>query len=530
MRRLLSIALVILAAGALAVLGTGASSDTGGREYEVEIDNAFGLIEGGDLKVAGVRAGKITSLELDRSTRRAVVGFRVDEVGFGSLRRDVRCDVRPQSLIGEYFVDCLPGTDRRELPEGTRIPVSRTTSTIPADLVNNILRRPYRERLSLILGELGAGVAGNAGNLNAALKRANPALRETDRVLAILAKQNRVLADLVRDADTVVGDLAGNRRDVGRFVGEARDTAVASAERQADIAAGFRRLPGFLRELRPTMAALGSVADEQTPALRDLSASAGELERLFDNLPPFADASRPAFRSLGRASQVGRGAVRSARSTVSEARRFARGTPELGGNLATVLEHLDDREHAVEDDPRSPGGKGYTGLEALLTYVFDQTLSTNIFDRSKHLLKVAVFESPCADYADAKTARELGEQCAATLGPNQPGINVPDPTLAPGETFDGDDSVTVPGLDSGNRRAPRRRGTPRERERSAAPGPQAPGGRKPDPGRDEAPRRKLDLGPLLPGGKLPDLAPLPEVALPQLNRSDDSLLDYLLGP
>ncbi len=120
-----------------------------------------------------------------------------------------------------------------------------------------MLRRPYRERLAIILGELGAGVAGNGKNLNDAIRRASPALRETDKVLRTLAKQNRILADLVRDADVVVGDLAGNRKDVGRFVVEARDTAAASAERRDAIAAGFRKLPGFLAELQPTMKSLG---------------------------------------------------------------------------------------------------------------------------------------------------------------------------------------------------------------------------------------------------------------------------------
>ena len=35
---------------------------------------------------------------------------------------------------------------------------------------------------------------------------------------------------------TVIGDLAANRKDVGRWVVEARDTAAASAERRSDIA------------------------------------------------------------------------------------------------------------------------------------------------------------------------------------------------------------------------------------------------------------------------------------------------------
>ena len=46
-------------------------------QYWVQLDNAFGLIQGGDLKIAGVRAGTITDLKLDRQTMRAKVGFRI---------------------------------------------------------------------------------------------------------------------------------------------------------------------------------------------------------------------------------------------------------------------------------------------------------------------------------------------------------------------------------------------------------------------------------------------------------------------
>ena len=187
-------ALVILAlVGGLSayVILTGGFDDAKQNAYEVELDNAFGLIQGGDLKVAGVRAGKITSIRLDKRTKHALVGFRIDKRGFGSLRRDVHCESRPQSLIGEYFLDCLPGTARQALKPGARIPVAQTSSTIAPDLVNDILREPQRERLRIIVSELGAGVAGRGPELNAAIRRASPALRETDRVLSSWASRTR---------------------------------------------------------------------------------------------------------------------------------------------------------------------------------------------------------------------------------------------------------------------------------------------------------------------------------------------------
>ena len=43
------------------------------------------------------------------------------------------------------------------------------------------MRRPYRERSEPIVSGLGAGVAGNGQDLNDTIRRAVPALRETDK-------------------------------------------------------------------------------------------------------------------------------------------------------------------------------------------------------------------------------------------------------------------------------------------------------------------------------------------------------------
>src|SRR3954469_23181041 len=435
MKRVLGILLVLIGAGALTVFATGASNGNSSPKYWVELDDAFGLISGGDVKVAGVRAGKIGDMKVDERTHRALVEIEIKKTGFGSIRTDVTCQARPQSLIGEYFIDCQPGTSPTELKPGSTIPVSRTSSVVAPDLVNDVLRLPYRQRFSIIVSSLGAAVAGNAQNLNDAIRRASPALQETDKVLAILAEQNHVIANLVKNADTVIGDMSDNRKEVARWVEMADRTSSASAERRTDIAAGFHKLPGFLEQLRPAMKQLGNVADEQTPALRTLSSAAPQLKTFFDQLGPFATVSRPAFKALGKAGETGRKAAASARPTVALLDQFAKGTPELGGNLATILEHLDNRDFAAEPDPRSPGGKGYTGLEALLEYVYDQVLSVNVYDSSVHILKVAPFVGPCAAYADVERAtskqsdgRELRQQCAATLGPNQPGFEFPDTT------------------------------------------------------------------------------------------------------
>src|SRR5438270_11593959 len=119
MRRILLSAALLLAVGAFVVISTGASSGSGGDpSYKVELDNAFGLVTGADFKVAGVRAGTIKSIDLDQKTLHALVTVQVTQTGFGSFRTSVLCQSRPQSLIGEYFVDCQPGTHGQVLKPG----------------------------------------------------------------------------------------------------------------------------------------------------------------------------------------------------------------------------------------------------------------------------------------------------------------------------------------------------------------------------------------------------------------------------
>jgi virulence factor Mce-like protein len=424
--RIAFITLVLAGTAAATVASMGAGEDRDKR-YRVELDNAFGLVDGADVKVAGVRAGKIAGFEIDPKSYRALVDIEIDQGGFGDLRADVFCESRPQSLIGEYFLDCKPGTSRRKLPDGARIPVEQTASTISVDLVNNIMRRPYRERFSIILGELGAALAARGTDLNETIRRANPALRETDKVLAILADQRRIIADLTTNADRVVTRLADKRTEVTRFIIEARDTARASAERRTDLRAQLQRFPTFLRELRPTMARLGEAADRQTPALRNLSDAAPLLRRFFDDLGPFSEASRPAFRSLAKAADTGRDTIPVARPQIRQLGEFAEPLPELTSNLAITLEHLDDRKFAIEKDPRSPGGQGFTGFEAILSYVFRQSQATNVFDDNSYLLKVSAFlDELCAQYTDAEQAKDRErDRCLAALGPGRPGIDEP---------------------------------------------------------------------------------------------------------
>ncbi len=444
MRRFLLSAAIVLAAGAFLVLAGGAkNSSSAAGTYKIDVDNAFGLVSGADFKIAGVPAGTIKSISLPNGCVKgntydcyAQVTVQVTQNGFGPFRTDAFCQSRPQSLIGEYFIECQPGQNGKVIPPGGTIPVTRTQSTIPADLLQDVMQLPYRERFTLIVNELGAAVAGRSDDLEAALARAVPALTETDNLLNLLGNDSHTLQQLTANSDSVITALAQNKANVQRFITQANNAASDTATQQSNLEATFNKLPAFLGQLQPAMKKLGQAADANTPVLANLNNASGLLDRLFTDLPGFSKSSLPAIKSLGQASITGRQAAVAAGPTVADLNQFAKPTPELAQNLAIVLHDLDNRKRAVEPDSRSPSGRGFTGLEALLQYVFNQTLAINGFGQFGHFLAVDAFADPmCSQYATpqsvannlaafGKTARD----CYSWLGPNQPGINETDPS------------------------------------------------------------------------------------------------------
>jgi ABC-type transporter Mla subunit MlaD len=442
----MTLAVLGICAGAFVLAGA-SDQKADGTTYRIIFDNAFGLTKGGDFRVGGVNAGQTTGFDVEKmqgESPKAVVTAEVTKPGFDDFREDATCEIRPQSLIGEYYVDCQPGKSEKKLP-GNTVQVDGTTSTIPTDIVNNIMRRPYRERFRLIIAELGTGLAGRPDDLQEVLRRAHPGLRETSKVLRILGDQNEVIKNFITDSDTVVQELEKNKRDVVRWVREAGDAAEISATRRNELRANFRRFPEFLDELRPTMARLGELADEQTPLMADLQRAAPDLDTFFTRLGPFAEASRPAIRSLGETGKVGIRTFREGREEIAELRKLAAGAPALGKPLRQFLQTIDDRKRAIENDPRAkatappapdptaiPGEGGFTGMEAIWNYFYWQTLSINMLDDTAHILRASLTVEPdCMEWHNEppKTPEdhEMFERCNSYLGPNQPGILSPDP-------------------------------------------------------------------------------------------------------
>src|SRR5918992_482203 len=101
MRRIATAAALVAALAATLVAAAGADDK---RTYEAELFNAFGLVEGSELRVAGVKAGTVTGMDIT-AEKTALITFEVGPE-FPELKTDASCSSEPQSLIAEYFLNC----------------------------------------------------------------------------------------------------------------------------------------------------------------------------------------------------------------------------------------------------------------------------------------------------------------------------------------------------------------------------------------------------------------------------------------
>ncbi len=520
MRRLLIALAVALVAVAIVLIATG-SDDDDAYLVRAIFDNSSFLVEGEEVRVAGATVGKIESVDVTRLGEidsyedgrsqaipgKAVLVMRIEDPGFQDFRRDASCIIRPQSLIGEKFIDCRPTLPRapgsvqalplREIGDGEPgegqylLPLENNSSTVDPDLINNINRLPYAQRFRLILNELGAGLAGRGEDIEEVIERSNPVLRDVNRLLGTLAAQRNRLAQLSADSEQILSALARERTSVAGFFSNAGAAAEASAERGPSLEASFEKLPEFLREFRLTMRGLQGFSDAAAPVFTDLDRATPAFTRATEALAPFSAASTVALRSLGATGEEAGPLIRAADPVVRKTRDLARSGAAPTTNLAKFFVST----------------KKTGGWDGLVDLIYNTTASFNEFDQYGHFGRALITLTNCVDYVTGP-----GSPCVANF--NGPGAGASSAFDAAAMYRQIQEEIAEMGgeaTESGAVTAP----SSAADEGAPAPAPEAPA-----PG--------LGEGEELGEGEQDEDRELGAQTMP--SRSQRALLDYLLGP
>lgn len=99
-------------------------------------DKADGLVEGTDVKISGIRVGKIMSTSVDPDNLMAVVKFYIP-AGM-KLSKDTSASVSSEGLLGSKYLALIPGGQEEDLKDGDSI--DNTTGPISIEsLINKFI-------------------------------------------------------------------------------------------------------------------------------------------------------------------------------------------------------------------------------------------------------------------------------------------------------------------------------------------------------------------------------------------------------
>ncbi|HET7443577.1 MAG TPA: MlaD family protein [Solirubrobacterales bacterium] len=413
----------------IVLLVSGGDSSSSGYKIRAIFDNGAFMVSGEQVRVAGANVGTIESVSVSRPgdavayhdgkavsvPGKAIIVMEISDPSFQDFRADATCLIRPQSLIGEKFVDCRPTLPRapgspappplKKIESGPGegqylLPLGSNGTSVDPDLINDINTLPYAQRFRLILNELGAGLAGRGEDIKVLVKRANPVLRDVDRLFGILSDQRDQLAQLASDSEAILGPLSRERSHVAGFFVNSGAAAEASAERGEQLEESLQKFPQFLREFRTTMVNLKGFSDAAAPVFEDLGAAAPSLTDATRTLTPFSQATTVALKSLGNAGEASGPIFAQTDPVVRKATELA----TTGVSPTTELAKL------FTDINRTGG---WTGLVEL---IYNSAGAFNGFDQYGHFGRTLVTLTNCLEYE----ANKHGESsCASRFnGPN----------------------------------------------------------------------------------------------------------------
>jgi phospholipid/cholesterol/gamma-HCH transport system substrate-binding protein len=379
------------------VLATAAGGSSGGYTVRAIFDDAANVIGGEDVKIDGVKVGTVGSVT-PTPLGKAAVTLDIANPGFQNFRADASCTIKPQALIGEKYVDCLPTQARaadtplppslHKIPSGREgagewlLPVAQTSSPVGVDQLSDINHLPENQRLAIIINELGAGLAGRGSDLNAVLHRSNPALREFEKVLDILASENKLLGNLAVESARALAPITRDREQFANFFAESNKVTTATAKHRGELAESLASFPAFLRQLGPALKRLEALSTQTIPVFQDLGVAAPGVNKAFESLPGFAGSSTKFFQSLGQASKGIESGLVATQPLLSRFESLGKAATPFAGNLSGLLTSV-----------RSTGG-----LERLLDLIFLGANNSNGYNALGHFVRADAVGAVCAFY------------------------------------------------------------------------------------------------------------------------------------
>lgn len=247
--------------------------------------DASGLRAGDDIKVAGVKVGRVTGIDVDRDAGTVIVDWVVND-GI-EIRDGAGAEIALSSLLGAKEIRILDATDgdvaMADLPRSQRVvPIERTKT--PFDLFD--LTREATEGVQELdtdalnaflvdLADITDGKEATVEDLVEGITRVSRAvndrdeqfdalIEQADRLSETLADKDDELLSLLDSSERILQLIVERRNDLALVLGETADTV---QELDRLISTNKVRLDSALDSLAPTLDVVSAQQDDIDRAL-----------------------------------------------------------------------------------------------------------------------------------------------------------------------------------------------------------------------------------------------------------------------
>ena len=235
--------------------------------------DASGLRGGDEVRVAGVKAGRVAGMEVEREKGQVVVTMEVDSSV--ELGPEPDAEIALGTLLGAKYVRLSGDVHEpflHELDEDERvIPVERTQTPFDifelTDAGTKVIEETDNEKLNLLINQLAdvtegrhdgvaklvRGIDDVATAVNDREAELRSLLSEADRLTALLAEKDETLVALIDQSRTILQVLSSRRSDVELAL---RNGGQAAQELARLLSTNEGRLQSILDSLSPVLQTL----------------------------------------------------------------------------------------------------------------------------------------------------------------------------------------------------------------------------------------------------------------------------------
>jgi phospholipid/cholesterol/gamma-HCH transport system substrate-binding protein len=280
---LIFILVTSLATGVLVVL-IGNLSFRPSRDYKAVFSDASGLVNGSEVRIAGVRVGTVNDIQIVDRTR-ALVTFSVDDDA--TVTRSSEATIRYRDLVGGRYISLSQGVgDSAPLPADATIPMSRTHPALDLTVLFNGFKPLFAaltpsdvNKLSYEIVQVFQGEGSNLEGLLQNTASITTTLADRDQVIGQLidnlnavlhtvGSRDRQLSDLIVQFRSFMHGLMTDRRAILGSLNQISDLT----QQTADLATGIR--PSFVEDVKQLRHVAGN-----------LDRGRGEIDRALQILP-----------------------------------------------------------------------------------------------------------------------------------------------------------------------------------------------------------------------------------------------------